>query len=237
MANKPATIPRVTAVSHSIVSLDPICGTTPAAVPSARRLASQLTAFDLNCLKGGSRALRPPDAAPNRCGKARPRPACLTGRRGDLETAYRGGHSDRVGNPMAAASFIEIADAAEREYLRRSPAAPICQLGCRGQPSRRNCGLPEAAAPAILTKPKNPAPTIRLVFNGSLGNGRNPVAERLPEAPAFHASAARAPLRRELAPSCPEPRPRPGRVAEARPAADAQPWICRNNHGLIARFD
>jgi hypothetical protein len=30
MANKPATIPRVTAVSHSIVSLDPICGTGPA---------------------------------------------------------------------------------------------------------------------------------------------------------------------------------------------------------------
>jgi len=35
----------------------------------------------------------------------------------------------RVGNPVAAASFVEIADAAEREYRRRSRTAPTCQLG------------------------------------------------------------------------------------------------------------
>ena len=35
----------------------------------------------------------------------------------------------RVGNPVAAASFVEIADAAEREYLRCSPITPSCQFG------------------------------------------------------------------------------------------------------------
>ena len=40
----------------------------------------------------------------------------------DASTLYR------VGNPIAAASFVEIADAAEREY-RRSRIAPSCQPG------------------------------------------------------------------------------------------------------------
>ena len=35
----------------------------------------------------------------------------------------------RVGNPVAAASLVEIADAAEREYRRRSRIAPSYQLG------------------------------------------------------------------------------------------------------------
>jgi hypothetical protein len=127
MANKPATIPRVTAVSHSIVSLDPTNG-TKWILRDRAAIVWQLTAFELNCPRSVTR-LRPPDAAPDRCGKARPRPACQPGRRVILKLHTDAGTLYRVGNPVAAASFVEIADAAEREYLRRSPIAPSCQLG------------------------------------------------------------------------------------------------------------